>query len=134
MDVNYACACGLLALLILLGSPALAQEMTAPEPSGPSRPAPRMADGHPDFSGYWKGQRGMVPGGNIAKDLPGLKLPLTPPGEAAGDHHVTATVAPEALCIVGGIPRPNARGLPFEIVAGANKVVFLHWYSYYRLL
>jgi hypothetical protein len=41
-----------------------------------------MADGHPDFSGYWKGQRGMVPGGSIAK-MPGLKLPLTPAGEAA---------------------------------------------------
>jgi hypothetical protein len=134
MDVNYARACGLLALLILLGSPALAQEMTAPEPSGPSRPAPRMADGHPDFNGYWKGQRGMVPGGNIAKDLPGLKLPLTPAGEAAWNHNVTASVDPEALCIPGGIPRHNASGLPFEIVQSARKVAFLYWYSYYRLI
>jgi hypothetical protein len=138
MDVNNARARGLLALLALLYSPVLssiwAQEMTAPEPSSPSKPAPRMADGHPDLSGYWKGQRGMVPGGNIAKDLPGLKLPLTPAGEAAWKHNVTATVDPEALCILGGIPRHNASGLPFEIVQSAKKVAFLYWYSYYRLI
>ena len=134
MDDNYARARGLLALLALLCSPVLAQEMTAPEPSGPSKPAPRMADGHPDFSGYWKGQRGMVPGGNIAKDLPGLKLPLTPAGEAAWKHNVTATVDPEALCIPGGIPRHNASGLPFEILHGAKKIAFLYWYSYFRLI
>ena len=96
MDVNHARALALLALLCSpIFSPSWAQEMTAPEPSGPSKPAPRMADGHPDFSGYWKGQRGMVPGGNIAKDLPGLKLPLTPAGEAAWQHNVTATVIPK---------------------------------------
>jgi hypothetical protein len=138
MDVNYTRARGLIALLALLSSPVFssvwAQEMTAPEPSGPSKPAPRMADGHPDFSGYWKGQRGMVPGGNIAKDLPGLKLPLTPAGETAWKHNVTATVDPEALCIPGGIPRHNASGLPFEIVQSARKLAFLYWYSYYRLI
>src|SRR5712671_7425593 len=129
MAVNHT-----IPLLALLCLPILAQQMTAPEPSGPSRPAPRMADGHPDFSGYWKGLRGMVPGGNIAKDLPGLKLPLTPAGEAAWKHNVTATVDPEALCIIGGIPRHNASGLPFEILHGAKKIVFLYWYSYFRLI
>jgi hypothetical protein len=132
MSVNHTIP--RLTLLTLLFLPVLAQQMTAPEPSGPSRPAPRMADGHPDFSGYWKGLRGMVPGGNIAKDLPGLKLPLTPAGEAAWKHNVTATVDPEALCIIGGIPRHNASGLPFEILHGAGKIVFLYWYSYFRLI
>src|SRR5215510_6632410 len=96
--------------------------------------APRTADGHPDLSGFWKGTRDTKPVGNIAKDLPGLKLPLTPAGEAAWKHNVTATVDPEALCIIGGIPRHNASGLPFEIVQGAKKVVFLYWYTYYRLI
>jgi hypothetical protein len=132
MNVNHAIL--RLTLSALLCLPVLAQQMTAPEPSGPSRPAPRMSDGHPDFSGYWKGLRGMVPGGNIAKDLPGLKLPLTPAGEAAWKHNVTATVDPEALCIPGGIPRHNASGLPFEIVQSSKKVAFLYWYSYYRLI
>src|SRR5690349_11077900 len=38
---------------------------------------PKTAEGHPDLNGFWKGTKDTVPGGNIAKDLPGLKLPLT---------------------------------------------------------
>jgi hypothetical protein len=72
------------------------------------KPAPRTADGHPDLSGYWKGTRDTRPGGNIGKDLPGFKLPLTPAGEAALRHNLTATIDPESLCIIGGIPRHNA--------------------------
>ena len=102
--------------------------------SAKPKPAPRTAGGHPDLSGYWKGTRDTVPGGNIAKDLPGLKLPLTPAGEAALQHNLTATIDPESLCIIGGIPRHNASGLPFEILQGAKKIAFLYWYSYYRLI
>jgi hypothetical protein len=98
------------------------------------KPAPRTADGHPDLSGYWKGTRDTRPGGNIGKDLPGFKLPLTPAGEAALRHNLTATIDPESLCIIGGIPRHNASGLPFEVLQGAKKVVFLYWYSYFRLI
>src|SRR5262249_52354497 len=65
--------------------------------SAKPRPTPRTADGHPDLSGYWKGTRDTIPGGNIAKDLPGLKLPLTPAGEAALQHNLTATIDPESL-------------------------------------
>jgi hypothetical protein len=112
-----------------------AQELTATDnKSAKPRPAPRTADGHPDLSGHWKGTRDTVPTGNIAKDLPGLKLPLTPAGEAALQHNLTATYDPEALCIIGGIPRHNASGLPFEVLQGAKKIVFLYFYSYYRLI
>src|SRR5579863_3137003 len=123
------------ALLIaaLVPPPSFAQGLTAPDVKS-SKPAPRTADGHPDLSGYWKGTRDTVPGGNIAKDLPGLKLPLTPAGEAALQHNLTATIDPESLCIIGGIPRHNASGLPFQVVQGAKKVVFLYFYSYYRLI
>src|SRR2546426_1772301 len=86
------------------------------------RPTPRMADGHPDFSGYWKGTRDTRPVGNIAKDLSGFKLPLTPAGEAALQHNLTATIDPESLCIIGGIPRHNASGLPFEVLQGNKKI------------
>src|SRR6266498_3263756 len=98
------------------------------------KPTPRTADGHPDLSGYWKGTRNTKPGGNIGKDLPGFKLPLTPAGEAALQHNLTATIDPESLCIIGGIPRHNASGLPFEVLQGAKKVAFLYWYSYFRLV
>ena len=86
------------------------------------------------MSGYWKGTRDTRPGGNIGKDLPGFKLPLTPAGEAALQHNLTATIDPESLCIIGGIPRHNASGLPFEVLQGAKKVAFLYWYSYFRLI
>jgi len=99
-----------------------------------TKPAPRAADGHPDLSGYWKGTTDTKPGGNIGKDLPGFKLPLTPAGEAALQHNLTATIDPESLCIIGGIPRHNASGLPFEVLQGAKKVTFLYWYSYFRLI
>lgn len=126
------------AALAFVSVPASSQEINAlsvPDVrTGKPQPAPRTADGHPDLSGYWKGTRDTKPVGNIAKDLPGLKLPLTPAGEAALKHNLTATIDPESLCIIGGIPRHNASGLPFEVLQGAKKVAFLYWYSYYRLI
>ncbi len=92
----------------------------------PSSAGRGRLDGHPDLNGYWKGTRDTKPAGNIAKDLPGLKLPLTPAGEAAWKHNVTATIDPESLCILGGIPRHNASGLPFQIVQSPKYVAFLY--------
>jgi len=128
----HAIATVTLVLGLVAAAPAAAQ-MTVDDFKS-SRPTPRTADGKPDFSGYWKGTRDTKPGGNIGKDLPGWKLPLTPEGEAALQHNLTATVDPEALCIIGGIPRHNASGLPFEVLQGKNKIAFLYWYSYFRLI
>jgi hypothetical protein len=108
--------------------------LTAAEPSTPSKPAPRTADGHPDLTGFWKGDRKTKPVGNIGKDLPGLKLPLTAAGEAALKHNLTQTIDPESLCIIGGIPRHNASGLPFMVLQTPKYVAFLYFYSYYRLI
>ncbi len=116
-----------------LSSALYAQGLTADDFKS-DRPTPRMADGHPDFSGYWKGTRDTRPVGNIGKDLSGFKLPLTPAGEAALQHNLTATIDPESLCIIGGIPRHNASALPFEILQGNRKVAFLYFYTYYRLI
>ena len=109
------------------------QGLTAPDVKS-TKPAPRTADGHPDLSGYWKGTRDTKPVGNIAKDLPGHKLPFTPAGEAALKHNLTATIDPESLCIIGGTPRHNASALPFEVLQGAHKIAFLYWYTYFRLI
>lgn len=123
------------ALVVWVLSPirVVAQGLTAPDVKS-SKPAPKTADGHPDLSGYWRGLRNTTPVGNIAKDLPGHKLPFTPAGEAAWKHNVTATIDPESLCIPGGIPRHNASALPFEVLQGGNKVAFLYWYTYFRLI
>jgi len=108
-------------------------DLIGSDPKGPSKPAPRL-DGHPDLSGFWKGTRATKPGGNIGKDLPDYKLPLTPAGEAALQHNLTATIDPESLCIIGGIPRHNASGLPFMVIQNPKYVAFLYFYSYYRLI
>lgn len=104
------------------------------EPTGPTKPAPRTADGHPDLNGYWKGSRQTKPVGNIAKDLPGFELPFTPAGRAADEYNRTKTVDPEAVCIIGGVPRHSASGLPFMILQTPTAVAFLYFYSYYRVI
>jgi hypothetical protein len=128
------CRPGVVVAIYLVAATTLfSQGLTVPDFKS-NRPTPRMANGKPDFSGYWKGTTDTKPVGNIGKDLPGWKLPLTPAGEAALKHNLTATVDPEAVCIIGGIPRHNASGLPFEILHGAKKIAFLYWYSYFRLI
>lgn len=102
------------------------------EPSGPAKPAPRTPDGHPDFSGFWKGSPKTRPVGNIGKDLPAFQLPLTAAGEAQLRYNLTRTIDPEALCQIGGMPRHAASALPFEIVQSRDRIVFLYLYTYFR--
>jgi len=122
--------------ILLVGLTATLAAAQAAPPSrpaaAPARSVPRLRDGHPDFNGYWKGMRNTTPVGNIGKDLPGFKLPLTPAGEAALQHNLTKTIDPESLCMPGGIPRHNASGLPFEILHTPNHVAFLYFYNYFR--
>jgi hypothetical protein len=119
--------------LALTPARAAAQGLTLVDTKDTSKPTPRAADGKPDFSGFWRGTKDTRPVGNIGKDLPGFKLPLTPEGEKALQHNLTATIDPESLCIIGGIPRHNASALPFEVIQGRDKIAFLYWYSYFRL-
>jgi hypothetical protein len=115
------------------GSPAIGKALSkTPYPAGP---APRLTDGHPDLSGFWKPVKEPgKPGGNIGKDEPGFKLPFTPAGETAHQYNLTKVVDPEALCILGGIPRHNASGLPFEILATPTRTAFLYLYTTHRLI
>lgn len=105
------------------------------EPAGPSRPAPRDQAGHPDLTGFWKPLREAgKPGGNIGKDLPNHQLPFTAEGERIHQFNLTKTIDPEALCILGGIPRHNASGLPFEIIQSPQRTAFLYLYTTHRLI
>jgi hypothetical protein len=109
-----------------------AQGLLGDDDSASTASAPRTADGHPDFSGFWKGSRATRPVGNIGKDLPGFKLPLTPAGQAALQHNLTKTVDPESRCLIGGIPRHDASALPFSIVQNRDHVAWLYMYTYFR--
>lgn len=111
------------------------QSLRGVEPTGPVQPTPRGLDGKPDLTGYWKPLREAgKPGGNIGKDLPGFKLPFTPAGQAALEYNLTKTVDPEALCILGGIPRHNASGLPFEILHTPKRLAVLYLYNTHRYI
>ena len=115
------------------GSPPIAKPIsTTPYAAGPT---PRLADGHPDLSGFWKPvkEKGK-PGGNMGKDYPGFKLPFTAEGEKIHQFNLTKVVDPEAVCILGGIPRHNASGLPFEILATPTRTAFLYLYTTHRLI
>ncbi len=143
---NYSLTTALL-LLVLVGTLAAQQAakkvadatgrenspFTRDEAELPKGPAPRLGP-HPDLSGYWLPSRKDKPVGNLGKDLPGYKLPFTAAGEVAHKYNVEHTVDPEALCIVGGLPRHNASGLPFQLLQGADHAVFLYWYTTYRLV
>ena len=100
----------------------------------PKGPAPKTAQGHPDLSGYWVPSSKDKPVGNIAKDLPGYKLPFTEAGRAALTYNLNHTIDPESLCIVGGIPRHDASALPFQLLEGPDDIAFLYWYTTYRLI
>ena len=126
MTGTRVAVCSVVVVVVLALSSAVSRAQLSVPDFKSNRPTPRMANGKPDFSGYWKGTTDTKPVGNIGKDLPGWKLPLTPAGEAALKHNLTATIDPESLCIIGGIPRHNASGLPFEVLQGNNKIAFLY--------
>lgn len=91
------------------------------EPKGPPKPAPRLPDGKPDLSGFWKGPLIM---GGMFRAVGGP--PFTPAGEAAYQYNLHHSINPEALCLFAGIPRASISGVPFEIVQNSNRIAFLY--------
>lgn len=97
---------------------------------GPVVATPRTADGKPDFTGFWRPVREQgKPGGNLGKDYPGFQLPFNETGKRAVLYSQNHTVDPEALCILGGIPRHNGSGLPFEVLHTPARIGFTYNYN-----
>lgn len=112
-----------------------ADTITGSPYKGPKIATPRGIDGKPDLSGYWRPLREPgKPGGNMGKDEPNFILPYTAVGERAHIYSQNHTVDPEAVCILGGIPRHNASGLPFEILHTPERLATLYNYNTYRLV
>lgn len=101
--------------------------------TGPRVDAPRGLDGHPDLTGYWRGIRVPgKPGGNMGKDEPDFILPFNETGKRALLYSQNHTRDPESICILGGIPRHNASGLPFEILHTPQRLATLYNYNTHR--
>ena len=101
--------------------------------TGPRIETPRGLDGKPDLSGYWRPLREAgKPGGNLGKDEPNFALPFSDLGRRALLYSQNHTVDPEAVCILGGIPRHNGSGLPFEILHTPKRLATLYFYNTHR--
>ena len=94
---------------------------------------PRGLDGKPDLTGYWRPLREPgKPGGNLGKDEPKFVLPFSDLGRRALLYSQNHTVDPEAVCVLGGIPRHNGSGLPFEILHTPKRLATLYFYNTHR--
>lgn len=95
--------------------------------------APRGLDGKPDFTGFWRPIREPgKPGGNLGKDQPYFELPFNETGQRAQVYSQNHTVDPEAICILGGIPRHNGSGLAFEVLHTPKRLATLYNYNTHR--
>lgn len=138
------------ALLVWIAVIALAQTPPAPKPAdedqtsalmrgqdynGPRQPMPLGLDAKPDFTGFWRPLREPgKPGGNLGKDESNFFLPFSEVGKRALIYTQNHTVDPEAQCILGGIPRHNGSGLPFEVLHTPARIAFTYHYNTHRLI
>lgn len=102
---------------------------------GPTQATLRGLDGKPDLTGFWRPLREPgKPGGNLGKDEPGFVLPFSETGKRALIYTQNHTVDPEAQCILGGIPRHNGSGLPFEILHTPQRLATTYNYNTSRVV
>jgi hypothetical protein len=107
-----------------------------PKSDTPARPAPRLADGHPDL-GNGKGSWNPRIIENIAGVGPGapnrtpvehvVDVPFQPWAKQAYEKALAnlSKDDPEGLCLPPGIPRMLATPFPFQIFQQPDRVIFL---------
>ncbi len=97
---------------------------------GPKVATPKGLDGKPDFTGFRRPLREPgKPGGNLGKDEPNFILPFNETGKRALLYTQNHTVDPEAQCTLGGIPRHNGSGLPFEVLHTPQRIAYTYNYN-----
>jgi hypothetical protein len=122
-------------LVALIDASASAQWLKFPTPGVPrtaagkanlSAPAPKTADGKPDFSGVWQVAPGYT--GNIAKDLKPGEVSFQPWAEALYKHRLgnEGREDPQAYCVLSGVPREHVVPYPFKILQPPGEVVILY--------
>jgi hypothetical protein len=112
------------------GEEQVSQLMRGEAYGGPKVETPRGQDGKPELTGFWRPLKEPgKPGGNLGKDEPSFILPFTELGKRALIYTQNHTVDPEALCVLGGIPRHNGSGLPFEVLHTPARIAFMYNYN-----
>jgi len=107
--------------IFLIGSAAGQEEGAARPTAAPKGPAPRLADGKPDFSGVWGVDRNFIY--DIADALtPGENLPLQPWASKLTKERMSKD-DPEANCLPTGVPR--LAPYPWRIVQAPGITFFL---------
>jgi hypothetical protein len=117
---------GAAALALISISPAVAQDEDAPKGKGkgkgaPKGPAPKLADGKPDFSGVWSSDRNFIYDINDALK-PGETLPLQPWALKLTKERLSKD-DPEANCLPTGVPRQAP--YPWRILQTPTHVFFI---------
>jgi hypothetical protein len=98
-------------------------------------PAPRLADGHPDFGGgAWFAPsvgdmtgHNLSPTGGVKPEKP-VDITFLPAAKALFDKR-NADLAkddPESECLPPGIPRVSATSFPFQIYQLPDRIIFLY--------
>ena len=126
---------GSIVIAVLLAGSAPAQWLKFPTPGVPrtaagkpnlSAPAPKSADGKPDFTGVWQVAPGYT--GNIAKDLKAGEVSFQPWAEELYKHRLgnEGREDPQAYCVLSGVPREHVVPYPFKILQPPGEVVILY--------
>ncbi len=123
--------------LLLIGSfPALAQWTKIPSnvPVGAdgkpnlSAPAPRLADGKPDFSGIWQAN-GPKYLRNLTSDMKPADIPFQPWAKQLYDRRQDgrdAKIESDANCLPQGVPKINATPVPYKFIQASGEIVILY--------
>jgi len=123
------------AVVLLGGVSASAQWQNVPRaavPRGPdghpnlSAPAPRLADGKPDFSGVWNPPLGYLR--DLQKDVK-EPIPFQPWAKALYDERAAGKHwqdEPDANCLPQGVPKVLLAPAPWRVVQTPNIIFFVH--------
>ncbi|MEP7353307.1 MAG: hypothetical protein ABI824_08785 [Acidobacteriota bacterium] len=92
-----------------------------------SAPAPKTADGKPDFAGLWRQANGVKYTVNLAADLKD-GAPLLPAAatEYKRRQDTLSKDDPVGHCNLPGVPQVNAVPYPYKILQNAGQVTILY--------
>lgn len=132
--------------IALVAVPAAAQWLNYPTPGIPrlpggqpnlAAPAPRAADGRPDFSGVWAAECSIYDSGgcflqsrffDLARDLKPEDVQMTPWASAIQEQRESRRHVddPYGYCLPPGVPRINFGGGPFRVLQSPGITAILY--------